>query len=162
VPGVVSLLADMTYEGVRSITGPYLAVPSASGAAMDIVASAGELIGYALRLASGHLSDRRGRHWSITILGYGPNLMAVPLLALAGRSEVAALLIVAERVGKAIRTPARDAILPHATEQVGRGRLRIPSQRRGGRWGRVRLTFRQGPRILLYRCSKVTAVPREA
>lgn len=119
--GVVSLFADMTYEGARSITGPYLAILGASGTTVGIVAGFGELIGYGLRLVSGYISDRTGRYWTLTILGYAVNLLAVPLLALAGRWEVAAFLIVIERMGKAIRTPARDAMLSHATEKIGRG-----------------------------------------
>lgn len=119
--GVVSLFADMTYEGARSIAGPYLAVLGASGTAVGIVAGLGELIGYGLRLVSGYFSDRTGRYWAITIFGYAVNMLAVPLLALAGRWEIAAALIIAERIGKGIRTPARDAMLSHATQQVGRG-----------------------------------------
>jgi MFS family permease len=119
--GVVSLFADMTYEGARSITGPFLAVLGASGTAVGIVAGLGELLGYGLRLASGLIADRTGRYWVITFVGYGVNLLAVPLLALAGRWELAAALMIAERVGKAIRTPARDAMLSHATHEVGHG-----------------------------------------
>jgi MFS family permease len=119
--GVVSLLADMTYEGARSITGPFLAALGASGAAVGLVAGLGELVGYALRLVSGYAADRSRRYWAITILGYVVNLAAVPLLALAGRWEAAAVLMIAERVGKAIRTPARDAMLSHATHAVGHG-----------------------------------------
>lgn len=119
--GVVSLFADMTYEGARSITGPYLAILGASGTAVGFVAGFGELIGYGLRLVSGYVSDRTGKYWTITLLGYTINLLAVPLLALAGRWEIAAILIMAERMGKAIRAPARDAMLSHATHQIGRG-----------------------------------------
>jgi len=119
--GLVSLLADVTYEGARSITGPYLSLLGASAAAVGLVAGAGELIGYALRLASGALADRTRRYWLLTIAGYTLNLAAVPLLALAGRWEIAAALMVAERTGKAIRTPARDAMLAHATKTLGRG-----------------------------------------
>ncbi len=119
--GLVSLLADTTYEGARSITGPFLAVLGASGTVVGIVSGLGELIGYGLRLFSGYLSDRTGRYWTITLLGYFINLLAVPLLALAGRWEIATLLIIAERMGKAIRTPARDAMLSHATQSIGRG-----------------------------------------
>ncbi len=119
--GVVSLFADMTYEGARSITGPYLAVLGASATVVGLVAGFGELIGYGLRLVSGYLSDRTGRYWAITLVGYAANMLAVPLLALAGNWEIAALLIVAERTGKAIRTPARDAMLSHATSEIGRG-----------------------------------------
>jgi MFS family permease len=119
--GVVSLFADMTYEGARSVLGPYLGLLGASATIVGIVAGAGELIGYALRLMSGYLSDRTGRPWALTILGYSVNLLAVPLLALAGRWEIAAALAILERVGKGIRTPARDAMLSHATSRMGRG-----------------------------------------
>jgi len=119
--GVVSLLADMTYEGARSITGPYLALLGASGAVVGIVAGFGELVGYILRLLSGYISDKTGRYWLMTIVGYAVNLLAVPLLALAGRWEVAAVLMISERIGKAIRTPSRDAMLSHATKEIGRG-----------------------------------------
>lgn len=119
--GVVSLLADATYEGARSITGPYLAFLGASAAAAGIVAGAGEFVGYALRLVFGYFTDRTGRFWAITIWGYAITFVAVPLLALAGSWEIAAFLIIAERLGKAIRTPARDAMLSHATAGMGRG-----------------------------------------
>jgi len=79
------------------------------------------LIGYSLRLVSGYISDKTGKYWTITLLGYRINLLAVPLLALAGRWEIAAVLIITERLGKAIRTPARDAMLSHATAKMGRG-----------------------------------------
>lgn len=119
--GVVSLLADITYEGARSIIGPFLAVLGASGAVVGIVSGIGELIGYGLRLLSGYISDRTRKYWTITLIGYFINLLAVPLLALAGRWEIATLLIISERIGKAIRTPARDAMLSHATQTIGRG-----------------------------------------
>jgi MFS family permease len=119
--GLVSLLADVTYEGARSITGPYLAILGATATVVGFVAGLGELIGFGLRIVSGYISDRTGRYWTIAITGYVVNLLAVPLLALAGRWEVAALLMIAERTGKAIRAPARDAMLSHATKQVGRG-----------------------------------------
>jgi MFS family permease len=119
--GVISLFSDMTYEGARSITGPYLAILGASAKIVGIVAGIGEFIGYGFRLVSGYIADRTGRYWTITITGYVINLLAVPLLAIAGRWEVATLLIITERLGKAIRTPSRDAILSHATKEMGRG-----------------------------------------
>ena len=117
--GVVSLFADMTYEGSRSITGPFLGTLGASGAIVALVAGAGELLGYLLRFATGALADRTRRYWTITIVGYAINLLAVAALALAGNWPGAAALIVLERSGKALRTPARDAMLSHAAKDMG-------------------------------------------
>lgn len=119
--GVVSLLSDMTYEGARSINGPFLALLGAGATMVATVAGLGELIGYGLRLLSGYLTDQTKRYWTITLVGYALNLFAVPLLALAGRWEIAAALMLAERLGKAIRNPARDAMLSHAASTLGRG-----------------------------------------
>jgi len=119
--GVISLFSDMTYEGARSISGPFLGTLKASAVVVGVVAGLGEFLGYTLRLGSGYLADRLGRYWLITFAGYSLNLLAVPLLALAGSWEITAMLLVLERIGKAVRTPARDAMLSHATASVGRG-----------------------------------------
>lgn len=119
--GLISLFADITYEGARSITGPFLASLGASAAVVGTVAGLGELIGYGLRLVSGYITDRTRQYWTITIVGYLINLLAVPCLALAGRWETAVALIIAERFGKAVRTPARDAMLSYASKEVKRG-----------------------------------------
>ena len=119
--GIVSLFADMTYEGARSAMGPFLGMLGASALVIGVVSGGGELIGYALRLWSGRLADRTRRYWAITFAGYALNLLAVPLLALAGNWQVAAALVILERAGKALRTPARDAMLSYATKSTGRG-----------------------------------------
>jgi len=119
--GIVSLFADMTYEGARSITGPYLAILGANAAIVGFVAGFGELIGYVLRLASGYIADRTGKYWTITIIGYILNLLAVPLLALAGHWWEAAVLIILERMGRAIRVPSRDVMLSQAGQRIGLG-----------------------------------------
>jgi len=111
----------MTYEAARSITGPFLATLGASAALVGFVAGFGEFLGYALRLGSGYLADKTQRYWTITIIGYAINLLAVPALALAGNWYIASLLIILERTGKAIRTPARDAMLSHAGGHLGMG-----------------------------------------
>ncbi len=119
--GLVSLLADITYESARGINGPYLAYLGASATAVGLVAGLGELLGHGLRIISGIWSDKTRRYWTFTIVGYAVNLLAVPLMALAGQWQWAIGLILMERIGKSIRTPARDAMLSHATSVVGRG-----------------------------------------
>ena len=112
--GIVSLFSDMTHEGARSITGQFLGMLGASGAVVGFVAGFGELMGYAIRLFSGILADKTKRYWTITFAGYIINLLAVPALALAGSWQMAALLMILERTGRAIRNPSRDVMLSHS------------------------------------------------
>lgn len=118
--GIISLLGDIIYEGARSVNGPYLDLLGVNAATVGLVAGAGELLGYGLRLATGYLSDRTRAYWAFTILGYGM-LLTVPMLALAGIWQLVAFLIIMERVGKAIRNPAKDTILSQSAKQVGTG-----------------------------------------
>lgn len=120
--GIVSLFADMVYEGARSISGPYLALLGASGAAVGIVAGAGELVAYSLRLAFGYLSDRTRRYWAFTIAGYTLTIVVVPALALAGNWQIALTLLTLERFSKALRSPAKDTLISYATGQIGHGK----------------------------------------
>lgn len=119
--GIVSLFADMTYESARSITGPFLALLGASATVVGVTAGLSELLGYALRFISGRIADRTGKYWKVIISGYLLNLLAVPALALAGNWQLAIFLIFLERIGKAMRTPPRDAMLSFASERIGRG-----------------------------------------
>ena len=119
--GVVSCLADFVYEGARSVTGPYLATLGASGALVGVITGAGEAVALVSRLFTGRLSDRSGRHWALSITGYAITVVAVPLLAVSRALLPAALLVNAERFGKAVRTPARDTMLAQASTDMGRG-----------------------------------------
>ena len=125
--GFVSLSADMVYEGARSVYGPILAALGASAVVVGLVTGAGEAVALVLRLAFGPIADRTGRYWSLTILGYGLTAVCVPLLALAPRLGVAGLgfaatMILLERLGKAIRSPSKSALLASVASAVGRGR----------------------------------------
>jgi predicted MFS family arabinose efflux permease len=119
--GVVSLFADLTYEGARSITGPFLASLGASGFLVAVVAGAGELLGYGLRIVSGRLSERTHEFWPITLAGYLVQMAAVPALALTQSWPAASVCILLERTGKAIRNPPRDVMLSHAARHIGYG-----------------------------------------
>jgi MFS family permease len=119
--GIVSLWADMAYEGMRSISGPFLGSLGASGAIVGAVAGVGELFGYLLRLGSGRLAERTGAYWLIALAGYTIQMAAVPALALAGTWWAAAIFIVIERSGKALRNPAANTMLSRAGEHIGQG-----------------------------------------
>jgi predicted MFS family arabinose efflux permease len=119
--GLVNFFADMTYEGGRSIVGPFLGFLGTSAAAVGLVAGLGELTGYALRSVSGYLADKTRQYWAVAFVGYAINMLAVPALALAGNWPVAATLLVAERTGRAIRRPAMESMLSDAGRIIGHG-----------------------------------------
>jgi MFS-type transporter involved in bile tolerance (Atg22 family) len=119
--GVVSLFADMTYEGAHSIIGPFLRDLGASAIQVAMIAGVGEMLAASLRFFSGRFADRTRAYWTITFLGYSMNVIAVPALALVPTWQTAAVLIIAERTGKALRGPARDVLLSGATQDVGHG-----------------------------------------
>src|SRR2546421_6317435 len=98
--GIVNLFAYITYEGGGSINGPFLGTLGASAAAISIIAGVGEFLGYSLRSVAGYISDKTGKYWLVTFVGYSINLLAVPMMALAGNWQVAACLIIAERIGR--------------------------------------------------------------
>jgi MFS family permease len=125
--GVVSLAADMVYEGARSITGPLLASLGASALLVGLVTGAGEALALVLRLPFGARADRSGGYWSMTIAGYALTAVCVPLLAVtpfigAAGLVLGCLLVLAERAGKAVRSPAKSTLLAHAAGPVGLGR----------------------------------------
>lgn len=118
--GIVAALGDVVYEGGRSVAGPFLFTLGASAFMVAFIAGFGEFAGYAIRIATGYLADRSKQYWIFVIAGY-LLIGAIPLLVLAGSWEIAACLLIAERIGKAIRSPSKDAILSHATASIGRG-----------------------------------------
>lgn len=120
--GVVSAVSDFVYEGARSIIGPFLGHLGASAAIVGLVTGIGEATALVFRLFTGRLADRTGRPWPQTIIGYGLTMVCVPLIAVSGGLSSAALLYNGERFGKAVRTPARDIMLAHASAAVGRGK----------------------------------------
>lgn len=121
--GVVSLLADIVYEGARSISGNYLRYLGGPALAAGLV-GAGEILAYALRLVSGFALSARASErllWAMLVSGYAVQAVAVPALALAGRWEVAVVLYLCERASKGLRTPARDTVIARVSTGVGRG-----------------------------------------
>ena len=116
--GLVSLFSDTIYEGARSVNGPYLALLGANATLVGIIAGAGEFVGYGVRVISGYFSDKTRSYWLFTFIGYGL-LISVPMIALSGIWQIAALFMVFERFGKALRSPSNDTILSMVSNRVG-------------------------------------------
>ena len=120
--GIVALFGDMTYEGARGLVGPYLALLGASATGVGFAAGLGEFLGYGLRLLTGWFADRTRSYWPLVIAGYAVNLVAVPGLALVGSWQAAVALLLLERIGKAVRSPARSTLVSYAANQAGVGK----------------------------------------
>ena len=122
--GIVSLFSDMTHEGASSIRGAYLSLLGASAGTIGFISGLGEFIGYSMRYVFGKLTDRTKHYWTMTIAGYVLDVLAVPALALVGKNGWvwACALLVVQRMGKAIKKPAKDTIMSFAASQEGVGK----------------------------------------
>jgi len=120
--GIVSALMDMVYEGARSVTGPYLGTLGASALLVSVVTGAGEAVALVFRLVFGRLADRPALRWTLAISGYGLTALSVPLLGITNALWIACLLVLAERFGKAVRSPAKDTMLAEAGSSLGQGK----------------------------------------
>jgi len=89
-------------------------------ALVGFITGLAEFLGYFIRIISGYLSDKTKSPWIFTILGYGM-LISIPLLSLTGIWQIVSIFIICERIGKAIRSPAKDTILSQATKRIGTG-----------------------------------------
>lgn len=122
--GIVSLFSDMTHEGASSIRGSYLSLLGATAGTIGFISGLGELIGYSMRYVFGRITDKTKKYWPMTIVGYLLDIIAVPALALVGETGwvMAAMLLVIQRMGKAIKKPAKDTIMSFAATQEGAGK----------------------------------------
>ena len=122
--GIVSLFSDMTHEGARSILGEYLNLAGASAATIGFVSGIGELCGYSLRLLSGFIADKTKKYWTLVIAGYALQVLAIPALALVPENGwvIACGLVIAERIGKAVKKPAKNTLVSFAASEIGTGK----------------------------------------
>lgn len=119
--GLISMFGDIIYESARSANSQYLNLLGVSAAKIGLVFGLGEFLGYFLRLVAGVLSDKSGKHWIFMFIGYGM-LIAVPIMGLTLNWNLLFILILLERIGKALRSPAKDTILSKVSEhKVGVG-----------------------------------------
>ena len=119
--GVISLLGDMVYESARGANSQYFELIGISAAKVGLVFGIGEFLGFFLRLISGVISDKSKKPWAFMFIGYGM-LFFVPLMGFTKNWNILFVLILMERIGKAIRNPSKDTVLSAISEdQVGVG-----------------------------------------
>lgn len=122
--GLVSLFSDMTHEGANSILGDFLSLSGATPAAIGFLSGFGMLIGYGLRLLFGYIADKTKKYWLLTIIGYIADLIFIPLLFFVPANGwlLAAFFVTGEKIGKAIKKPAKDTLISFASKNVGSGK----------------------------------------
>lgn len=122
--GIVSLLGDTVYEGGRGLIPVFLRYLGASAVVVGAIGGLGELVGYLMRLVGGVLVDVSARYWLFIFLGYGliGFIPGLSLTARVGGWIVATIFIILERIGKGLRSPARDTVLANVSKGIGRGK----------------------------------------
>jgi MFS family permease len=120
--GFVSFFTDMSSEMVFSLLPTFLlGLPGASVAILGFIEGTSEALGYALRAVSGIFSDKFRKRKLFVLVGYGVSNAVKPLFAIA-RAPLDVLVIrVSDRVGKAVRTSPRDALLSESASEKRRG-----------------------------------------
>ena len=119
--GIVSMLGDIVYESGRGIAPDYLYFLGASAFLVGLTSGIGELVGYGMRLVSGPLADRSHAYWLFIFLGYGL-ILAIPMMGLTNSIWIVAALVIVERLGKALRSPSRDAVVSVVSKGMGSGK----------------------------------------
>ena len=115
------MLGDLVHESARSVNGQYLSLVGLSATQVGLVFGLGEFLGYALRLLSGAWLDKSKCYWLFLFIGYGVHLV-IPLMGLTTSWGWLYTFILLERIGKALRSPAKDTILSAVAEnQIGLG-----------------------------------------
>jgi MFS family permease len=119
---LASLFTDISSEMTLNLLPIYLTgTLGVSFGAVGVIEGVAESTASLLRLFAGQLSDRLPRRLPVVVAGYGISAATKPLFALSAGAASAGLLRFADRVGKGVRTPARDALLAGAAAEGRRG-----------------------------------------
>ena len=120
--GFVSFFTDVSSEMVLSLLPMFLlGLPGASIAILGFIEGTSEALSYALRAVSGIFSDKFKKRKLFIIVGYGLSNAVKPLFAIARAPLEVFLIRVSDRIGKAVRTSPRDALLSDSISKKRRG-----------------------------------------
>ncbi len=121
--GLVSFFTDFSTEMILGLL-PVFIVEQLGGSRVivGLIEGVADLLNYLFRVFSGVISDILGVRKRIVILGYAVSNFSKPLFAFTNTWTQALLVRSMDRVGKGIRTSARDALLSESARKgmVGR------------------------------------------
>ncbi len=121
--GFTSLLTDVSSEMLVPILPLFITVTlGASAMSLGLVEGVAECAASLLRTTSGWLSDRMGRRKPLVVAGYALSGAAKAAIGFAAGWPAVLALRGADRLGKGLRTPPRDALIADSTAAADRGR----------------------------------------
>lgn len=121
--GVTSLLTDVSSEMLVPIVPLFVtATLGASVTSLGVIEGVAECTASVLRLSSGWLSDRIGRRKPFAAAGYALSGLGRTMLAFASTWGFVLAMRFTDRLGKALRTPPRDALIADSTADAHLGR----------------------------------------
>ncbi len=121
--GFTSLFTDASTEMLIPILPLFITVTlGASATSLGLIEGVAESVASLLRTTSGWISDRMGRRKPLVVAGYSLSGIAKAAIGLAGSWPAVLLLRGTDRLGKALRTPPRDALLADSAAASDRGR----------------------------------------
>src|SRR4051812_2508996 len=121
--GAVSLITDISSEMITAVLPLYL-VAGLGLSPLGFGLLDGVYNGFSavVRLAGGHLADRRGRHKTVAAIGYGLSAACKPLLLIVHTLPLIGAVLAADRTGKGLRTAPRDAMISLSSAPATHGR----------------------------------------
>jgi len=120
--GFVSFFTDISSEMAFSLLPTFLlGLPGSSRAVLGLIEGTAEALSYALRAVSGVFSDKFRKRKIFVLIGYGLSNVVKPLFAVAKAPFDVFVVRVSDRVGKAVRTSPRDALLSESVSKKRQG-----------------------------------------
>jgi MFS family permease len=120
--GWVSLFTDLSSEMIYPLVPQFLVQIGASKAIVGIIEGIAEMTASIFRTVFGRLSDKLGKRKLFIYFGYGFSAISKPFLYLAQAWTAVLGVRFADRMGKAARTPARDALLSTSVDPSIKGK----------------------------------------
>ena len=115
--GAASFFTDISSEMLYPIIPIFLtAVLGAPMSVLGLIEGAAESTASILKGLSGWLSDRTGRRRPFVVWGYSLSSFAKPLLFFAYTWPIVLVSRLLDRIGKGLRTSARDAMIADSTD----------------------------------------------
>lgn len=109
--GMVSLFTDLSSQMVYPLIPTFLAVLGVSPAILGLIEGIAESTASLFRTVFGRMSDKLQKRKIFIIFGYGLSAISRPFFYIASHWTTVMAIRFSDRIGKASRTPSRDALI---------------------------------------------------